>query len=270
MTETKKATALVLAASRRGAADAVAQVQGVSHKCLVTLDGVVMLERVIREVKNAQGIDRVFVSIENEDLLRTVPALAAMLDSGEIHYVPSADNLYKSVADATAAIDNPYPLVITTGDNALHTTEMVDHFCKEIARDKPDAAVAMTPASVILEAYPEGKRAFHNLKDGGWSSCNLYALANDKALKTAKIFEGGGQFGKKPQRIMKAFGLMFMLKYRYKLATIHELAASLSRRWKLTVQVIRMPFADAPIDVDNPGDMELTDRILKSRRLAAQ
>ncbi|WP_286830149.1 MULTISPECIES: NTP transferase domain-containing protein [Kordiimonas] len=270
MTETKKATALVLAASRRGPADAVAQIQGVSHKCLVTLDDVVMLERVVNEIKNARGIDRVFVSIESEELLRSVPTLAAMLNKGEIHFVPSADNLYLSVAEATAKIEDPYPMVITTGDNALHTTEMVEHFCADIAESKPDAAIAMTPASVILEAYPEGKRAFHNLKDGGWSSCNLYALANDKALKAAKIFEGGGQFGKKPQRIMKAFGLMFMLLYRYKLATIDQLARMMSRRWKLDVRVVRMPFADAPIDVDNPGDFALTERILKSRRQAAE
>ena len=270
MTENKKATALVLAASRRGAADSVAQIQGVSHKCLVTLDDMVMVERVVREIKDANGIDRVFVSIESEELLRSVPALSAMLDRGEIHYMPSADNLYLSVANAAGAIDDPWPLVVTTGDNALHTTEMVDHFCSEISGAHPDAAVAMTPASVILEAYPEGKRAFHNLKDGGWSSCNLYALTNNKALVSAKVFEGGGQFGKKPRRIMKAFGLMFMLLYRYKLATIDQLAGILSKRWNMTVKVVRMPFADAPIDVDNPGDFALTERILKSRRMAAE
>lgn len=270
MTESLKATALVLAASRRGPADAVAQIQGVSHKCLVTLDGVVMLERVVREIKAAGGIDRVYVSIESEELLRSVPALGEMLDKGEIHYVPSEENLFLSVKNGAAAIDNPWPLVITTGDNALHTTEMVDHFCTEIAQAKPDAAVAMTPSDVILEAYPDGKRAFHMLKDGGWSSCNLYALFSDKALTAAKVFEGGGQFGKKPQRIMKAFGLWFMLLYKYKLATIHQLAGILSRRWDMTVKVVRMPFADAPIDVDNPGDFELTEKILKSRRIAAE
>ncbi|WP_262692051.1 nucleotidyltransferase family protein [Kordiimonas aestuarii] len=269
MTEKKLATALVLAASRRGAEDTVAKIQGVSHKCLVTLDGVVMLERVVREMVGAEGVGRVYVSIESEALLRSVPALADMLDRGEIHYVESAENLYLSVAKGVETIDSPWPLIITTGDNALHTTEMINHFCGQLFAGGADAAVGMTPASVILETYPDGKRAFHNLKDGGWSSCNLYALTTDKAMISAKIFEGGGQFGKKPQRILKAFGLMFMLLYRYKLATIDQLAGLLGRRWKLRVQVIRMPFADAPIDVDNPGDFALTERILRSRHAAA-
>ena len=45
---------------------------------------------------------------------------------------------------------------------------MVDYFANDIFTIKPDAAIAMPPGSVILEAYPEGKRAFHSLKGGGW------------------------------------------------------------------------------------------------------
>ena len=269
MTGNKKATALVLAASRRGADDTVAKIQGVSHKCLVTLDGVVMLERVVREALSAKNVGQVYVSIESEELLRSVPALNDMMDRGDIKYVKSAENLYLSVAEGIERIDNPWPMGITTGDNALHTAEMIDHFCEQLFTGGADAAVGMTPSDVILAAYPDGKRAFHNLKDGGWSSCNLYALTGPKARGSAKIFEGGGQFGKKPQRILKAFGLMFMVLYRYKLATIDQLARILGKRWKLKVQVIRMPFADAPIDVDNPGDFALTERILQARHATA-
>ena len=266
MTDQPKATALILAASRRGPGDQVAQLQGVSHKCLVTLDGTIMLERVVTELKNSKAINRIFISIENRDFIEQVPKLKAMLDDGTLFFVPSAENLYLSVVKAIEMIDTPWPLMITTGDNALHTTEMIDHFCRETTRIKPDVAVAMTPADVILDAYPEGKRAFHDLKDGGWSSCNLYALTTQKAIKTAKVFEGGGQFGKKPERILKAFGLFFMLLYKFRLSTIDQLADRLSKRWKLKLSVIRMPFADAPIDVDNPGDVALTERILKARR----
>lgn len=269
MGQQKKATALILAASRRGPADAVAQIQNLSHKCLVVIDDMVMLERVVREIKGSEHIGRIFVSIESQEILDSVPALKEMREAGEIHYLPSGDNLYKSVEAAAEQIDNPWPLVISTGDNALHTSEMIDHFGKQIFAESVDAAVAMTPASVILEAYPDGKRAFHELKDGGWSSCNLYALMNEKALVSAKVFEGGGQFGKRPKRIMAAFGLWFMLLYKFRWATIHGLANLLSRRWNLKIKVVSMPYADAPIDVDNPGDFERTEMILKTRRAAS-
>ncbi len=268
MGHTQKATALILAASRRGPADEVAKIQNLSHKCLVVIDGMVMLERVVREIKAAKDIGRIFVSIESEELLTSVPALKEMFEKGEIHYLPSEENLFLSIKNASAAIENPWPLVISTGDNALHTSDMVDHFTSEMFSENVDSAVAMTPSDVILKAYPDGKRAFHELKDGGWSSCNLYALMNEKALTAAKVFEGGGQFGKRPKRIMAAFGLWFMMLYKFRWATIHQLAGLLSRRWNLTLKVIRMPYADAPIDVDNPGDFVRTEQILQARRAA--
>ena len=266
MSETNRPTALILAASRLGPQDVVAQSQNVSHKCLVTLDGMTLLERVVGEIKAASRVDRIFISIEDTEILDSVPALKDMRETGEIQFVQSRDNLYLSVVAAVEDIDSPYPLMITTADNALHTTEMVDHFCTELFTVNPDAAIAMTPAQDILDVYQEGKRAFHNLRDGGWSSCNLYALTTEQALVAAKVFEGGGQFGKNPQRILKSFGFIFMVLYRFKLATLAGLFKHLSRRWGMDLQLIRMPYADAPIDVDNLGDVVLTEKILKARR----
>jgi len=262
----RRVTALILAASRAGPRDAVAALQGLSHKCLVEIDGEVMLSRVVREVATSEHAGDIYVSIENEDLLRQVPYLTGLLEDGRLKFLPSGDNLFTSVEAAVAAIDDPFPLVISTGDNALHTAEMFDHFCNALLDNDMDAGVGMTPAATILAAYPDGKRAFHELKDGGWSSCNLYGLRSPNAIEAAQVFRTGGQFGKRPRRIMKAFGLPFMLLYKLKLASVDDLARYLSRRWNLNMQVVRMPFADAPIDVDNPGDFERTETILMTRR----
>lgn len=261
-----KVTVLVLAASRAGPEDAVAALQGVSHKCLVEIDGEIMLQRVVREIAASQYAGDIWVSIESEDILRQVPYLSQMIDAGRLHFLTAGENLFASVLAAAETIPDPYPLVFSTGDNALHTSEMFDHFCRAVLESDMDAGVGMTPASTILEAYPDGKRAFHELRDGGWSSCNLYATRTSRAIDAARVFETGGQFGKRPSRILKAFGLSFMLMYKFKLSSLDGMARYLSKRWKINVQAVRMPFADAPIDVDNPGDFTRTDAILKKRR----
>ncbi len=266
MSETEQATALILAASRLGPQDVVAQSQNVSHKCLITLDGMIMLERVVREIKASKYVNRIFISMESEELFDSVPFLKELYEKGEIQIVQSRKNLFLSIMGAAKDIDNAFPLLITTGDNALHTTEMIDYFCEKVFTSKPDAGVAMTPASVILDAYPEGKRAFYNMKGGAWSGCNLYALMTEKALVATKSFEGGGQFGKNPQRILKAFGFVFMVLYKYRLATIDTLLKRLSRRWGIDLKMVQMPYAEAPIDVDNAADIILTNKILKARR----
>jgi GTP:adenosylcobinamide-phosphate guanylyltransferase len=270
MSETNKTTVLILAASRLGSEDVVAQTQNVSHKCLITLDGMIMLERVVREIKASKYVDRIFISMENKDLLDSVPFVKELYEKGEIQFVQSHKNLFLSVMGAAKDIESPFPMLITTADNALHTAEMIDYFCKEVFTTKPDAGIAMTPAQVILDAYPEGKRAFYNIKGGGWSSCNLYALMTEKALAATKSFEGGGQFGKNPQRILKAFGFVFMVLYKYRLATIDTLLKRLSKRWGIDLKLVHMPYADAPIDVDNAGDVILANKILKTRRAAAR
>ncbi len=264
-----KVTALVLAASRAGPQDAVAKLQNVSHKCLVDIDGEIMLQRVVREIAESNHAGDIYVSIESEELMRGVPYLNDMMEAGRLKFVAAGENLFASIEHAAATIPNPYPLVVSTGDNALHTSEMFDHFCSETLSSGSEVAVAMTTAATILEAYPDGKRAFHELKDGGWSSCNLYAVTSERAIKAAKVFETGGQFGKQPRRIFKAFGLRFMLMYKFSLATMDGMARYLANRWNVSVTVVRMPFADAPIDVDNPGDFTRTEGILKERREAA-
>ncbi|MEP5937869.1 MAG: nucleotidyltransferase family protein [Erythrobacter sp.] len=260
---------LVLAASRAGPLDAVAALQDKSHKCLVEIDGEIMLQRVVRELAASQYAGDIYISIERQEILREIPLVSQLMDEGRVHFLPAGDNLFASIATAADTISDPYPLVVSTGDNALHTTEMFDHFCQAILSQQLDGAVAMTPAATILEAYPDGKRAFHELKDGGWSSCNLYAALTPKTIEAASVFRTGGQFGKRPMRILKAFGLPVMLMYKFRLATIHGIASYLSRRWGIELKIISMPYADAPIDVDNPGDFTRTEGILKKRRGAA-
>jgi len=264
--ENRTATFLLMAASRDGANNAVARLQGKSHKCLVELGGEVMIVRVLREIMASGRADRIFISIEDQTILDAVPECQEWLASGRIRTVQSRENLFLSVVSAVDEIDNPYPLIISTADNALHTAPMVKHFVDSLFAQAPDAGLGMTNAKIILEAYPEGERPFYRLKNDNWSGCNIYGLMDERALKMSKAFEGGGQFGKYPWRVMKAFGLMNMIYYRFRMKTMDQAMENLSRRFKIKVKTINMPFADAPIDVDNPGDVELTEKILEARK----
>jgi GTP:adenosylcobinamide-phosphate guanylyltransferase len=261
----QKMTALVLAASRRGAQDPVAQIQGLSHKCLVKLNGVPMVQRIIDGLRAARNVGRIFVSIESPDILRTVPALAAMLDKGEIVAVQSEGNLAQSVYRAVSDINDAFPLVITTADNALHTPELVDYFCTEITNGSSDVFVGMTRAQLILDKYPGGQRAFHRLKDDAYSSCNLYCIKTAEGLKAAEAFATGGQFGKKPERIINAFGILAFILYKLRLVSLDGVMRQISRALKIKVQATLIPWAEGPIDVDNAKDYALVTSILEAR-----
>jgi hypothetical protein len=257
-----KYTALVLAASR-GNLDPLARAGGVSHKCFIDIAGRPMLSRVVEAVMASPRVRKTIVAIEPDSMAEAREILAPLPGSGTIEYVPSRENIGTSVA--AVAREELLPLIVTTGDNALHTEEMVTFFCDALDDVAEDGALGLTPASYVLEKYPEGNRAFHRFRDGAFSSCNLYAILTPRALDGARVFNSGGQFGKKPRRLIGAFGLFAFLLYKSRLFTLRTILRTLSRGIGVRTAPVLMPFAEGPIDVDRPVDWDLANRIVAAR-----
>ena len=258
-------TGLVLAASR-GNLDPLALAGGVSHKCFIDISGQPMLRRVVKAVMESGRIGRTIVAIEPDSVDEAKAILADLPGAEAIEYVASRDNIAASV-DAVATPDM-LPLVITTGDNALHTPEMVRFFCDALDDLDADGAIGLTPAHYILEKYPEGNRAFHRFRDGAFSSCNIYALLTPRSLKGPKVFRTGGQFGKKPKRLIAAFGLPAFLLYKSRLVKLRTFLGFLSLAIGVKAAPVLMPFAEGPIDVDRMQDWDLANRIVRDREAA--
>lgn len=258
-------TGLVLAASR-GNLDPLAQAGGVSHKCFIDIAGQPMLRRVVSAVMASGRIGRTIVAIEPESIAEAKEILADLPGADTIEYVASRENIGSSVS--AVATPELLPLVITTGDNALHTPELVRYFCDALDAVKEDGALGLTPAEYILAKYPEGSRAFHRFRDGAFSSCNIYALLTPKSLEAPRVFNSGGQFGKKPRRLIGAFGLFAFLLYKSRLFTLKTVLKALSRTVGVSTAPVLIPFAEGPIDVDRMQDWELANRIIREREAA--
>jgi CTP:molybdopterin cytidylyltransferase MocA len=264
-------TALVLAASR-GNLDPLALAGGVSHKCFIDIAGEPMLRRVVRAVAESGRIERIVIAIEEEATKEAKQILAPIAGADDFLYVASKDNIATSVTAAAAAIPDAAPLVVTTGDNALHTPEMVAHFVdalEGVAKAGSDGAIGLTPARYILDKYPGETRAFHRFRDGAFSSCNIYALLTPKAIERGpEIFRSGGQFGKKPKRLIGAFGLLAFLVYKSRMVSLPVFLRFVSRAIGIKAAPVLMPFAEGPIDVDRMQDWELANRIVSEREKA--
>ena len=223
-----------------------------------------MLERVVRSVVESGRVKRVIISIEEASTDEARRILTGVPGAEAFEFVPSRDNIGKSVI---AAADDPslLPMIITTGDNALHTPELVRDFCDSLDFVSADAGLGVTRAELILAKYPDGQRAFHRFADGAFSSCNLYAFLRPAAVGGARIFNSGGQFGKKPKRLIGAFGLAAFLLYKSRWLKLETFLRLLSRGLKITVAPVYVPFAEGPIDVDRMKDWKLAEEIIARR-----
>jgi hypothetical protein len=148
----------------------------------------------------------------------------------------------------------------------LHTPELVRFFVVTFLQGPADAAVAVTSETTVRAAYPEGEFGFFRFRDGGYSFCNLFGIKRPAALEAAKIFRSGGQFRKHPWRILSVFGVLPLIFYKLRWLELDSLARRISRKLGITVDLVRLPYAFGPIDVDNPITFEFSEQVLKERR----
>jgi GTP:adenosylcobinamide-phosphate guanylyltransferase len=251
-------SAIVLAGKRDGRLDPLAANAGVSHKCLVPVAGKPMLLHVLEALEASPGVARIIVSIDAPEILAP---LIRQIGSGRIIVEHAAPNLVDSVL-AAANASTP-PLLITTADNVNLTSASVAEILA--ASSGADAAVAFARRERVIAAHPDGQRRFYRFRGGEYSNCNTYVLGSREALKAADVFRGGGQFAKFPMRIVKAFGLRNLIRFRYGLVTLDGAFRGFSRRFGLTIRPVLVSDGALAIDVDNECTLHVAETILGER-----
>lgn len=253
-----KLTALVLA-GERAEGDPMAKAAGVALKALLPVAGRPMLARVVEALRAAPSIDRIVVSIPR-------PEAAEGLG---IEAVTTAATPCLSVM---AAIDElPSPLLVTTADHALLTAEIVQHFVDQAcAAHDADLIVGLVERATIESLVPETQRTYWRFKDGAFSGANLFLLQNPRARAAVGFWRQVETQRKRPWRIVRAFGPELLLGYLFGRLTLDAAMERASGRLGCRVRAVKLPFAEAAIDVDKPADLVLVERLLKDRKEPAR
>ena len=253
---------LILAGRRAGAADPLAAAHGVADKCLVPVAGRPMIAHVLSSAAASEA-RQIFVSTHLLNLLADLDDPVVKLLGKRLIVVPAASNLADSVL-AVAGVAS-FPLLITTADNCLLTPETIAEISAEAARLDVDAGVALARREDVLAVHPEGQRRFYEFSDVAVSNCNAYWIGHPGALRATEAFRGGGQFVKKPFRVMQAFGLINLLRFRFGLGPIHHIFARISRRLNVEVAPLLVSNGATAIDVDNERSLRVTEMLMARR-----
>ena len=225
-----------------------------------------MIALPLRSLAASDHVERILISIEDPSVLDAVDIIHDGSLGKPVEIVESKDTLFDSVLGALSGRGH-FPVVICTADNALQTTEMVDHFCETFLAEDMDAAPAMTRTEVLKAKYPDGQSTGYNFGGRRFHNCNLYGIRSEEALRTAEAFRGGGQFAKSKMRVLKAFGLLNTALFYTGKIPIQTVFKRISKRFGVKVRPVIMPFAEAPIDVDNERTRDITREILATRRM---
>lgn len=256
-------TAIVLAAQRAGRIDPLAAESGVSNKSLTPILGAPLIRHVVDALAATPGLTRLRIVIEPETAALVAAALPAV--GVPVDFVPAADNLADSVHAAAAGVDQP--MLVTTSDNVLLTPAAVLATLAALA-DGADVSLALATEASVLAAHPEGQRRFYRFSDDAYSNCNLYALAGARATATAESFRSGGQFAKKPLRMIVALGPLNLALLLLGRLSLRGALRRLSRRFRLTVEPVILADGAHAIDVDNARTYACAATLLERRRQA--
>lgn len=253
-------TAIILAAQRAGQVDPLAGTRGLSHKCLVPIAGAPLIAHVAAALAATPGCARMIVVIEPEMF---APVRAVLRDGPPpVDFVAAADNLADSVFAAANGIDGA--MIVTTADNVLLTPLAVDAMLAALASGA-QAALAMANKAAVLAAHPEGQRRFYRFSDDEYSNCNLYAFAGAAAVRAAESFRSGGQFAKKPLRLIATVGLFNVALMAMGRLSLRGALERLSQRLRLRLEPVVLADGAHAVDVDNDRTYRCAEQLLERR-----
>lgn len=246
---------ILILAGRRGGTDPVAEFAGVSHKALVPVGGVAMLERVASTVR--AGCPRATIAVAI-DLSPDIDALLAHI--GGLEILAPGPSPAATVEDALNRFGAP--LLVVTADHPLLTVAMIQHFVDGIDPYAAGAAAVATRATI--EAQYQSRRTYWRFAGQSVSGCNLFYLGEkaDAAVAFWRTLEADR---KRPLKVLHRLGIWTALRFICGILSLSDALRRLERLTGTRLCVVTMPFAEAAIDVDHIEDLVLVERILNAR-----
>lgn len=243
--------ALVLAGSRAGATDPVAAYGGTEHKALIVLQGRTLLARVTGALRDAGAVRIAVVSSHPKVRAEAERLCAEVLDEAA---GPSL-----SVAAAAGRLGTP--LLVTTADHALLEAGWVERFLADVPPDV-DVAALVAARATVEAAAPTTQRTWLKLADGHWSGCNLFYLANDRALGVVDLWRRVEAERKRPWKQAQILGPGMLVRYATGQLSLKGAAERLGKLAGVRAAIVQTPFGLASVDVDKPTDLDLVRRIV--------
>ena len=264
------AFASVILAGERTQRDALRDHSGVACKALIDIGGASMIRRVIHALEGAASIDSIDLSGPTEACVKADTRLAELVTQQRVGWAPAAGTPSTSAHHMLRRFPARRPVLLTTADHPLLTSEIVDHFCGDSAATGCDVVIGLAPYALVKSTYPDLKKTVLRFRDGDYCGCNLFAFMTADGRRAADFWRRVEKDRKKPLVLIRLLGLSAVIRYRMGRLTLQDALARLSRKLGLRLGVVILPYANAAVDVDSVADYQLVRQYAGSVTHGAQ
>ena len=263
--QTSNFRSVILAGERLGGSP-ISHAFNVSASVMVPVAGKPSLARVIQAIEDSQQTGGGIICGPSADVVAGSGALENLLHSPEFEWLAPANGPAASALSALEKLDH-FPALLTAGDHALLTGEIVDDFCVRALSTDPgyDLVIGFVPHALVKAAWPESKRTVLKFSNGQFCGSNLFAIMSPEGRKALDFWRQAESDRKHPWRIARRFGFMALLLYLLRRLSLEDALGGLSAAAGCRIGHVKVDFARAAVDVDSIEDQQLAERILSSQ-----
>ena len=243
MTEQSGEFRSVILAGERPGGSALTHTLGISASVMAPVAGKPALARVIQAVNESR-----------------------LAHGGIICGPAAAAGPAASALSALQELDH-HPALLTAGDHALLSGDLVDEFCQQALSLESDFdfVIGLVPYQLVEAAWPGSRRTVLRFSDGGFCGSNLFAVLTPAGRKALSFWQQAEADRKHPWRIARRLGVVSLLRYLFRRTSLEGALQTLSTAADCRIGYVKVEHARAAVDVDTVEDQQLAERILASR-----
>jgi len=257
----------VILAGERPGGSPLSHVFNVSASVMVPVAGKPSLARVLEAIKNSKCADGGVICGPTVEAVSESEELKGLLHNPDYEWLEQATGPAASALSALEKLDH-FPALLTAGDHALLTAEIVDKFCEQALshsnEQNYDLVIGFVPYALVQDAWPESKRTVLKFANGKFCGSNLFAILNTDGQKALGFWRQAEADRKHPWKIARRFGFVALLRYLFRRLTLEEALQALSKAADCRIGYVEVGFARAAVDVDSIEDQKLAEQILST------
>lgn len=256
----------VILAGERPGGSALTHTLGISASVMAPVAGKPALARVIKAVNESRLAHGGIICGPAAEAIEQDQALTGLLNDPHHQWLAPAAGPAASALSALQALDH-HPALLTAGDHALLSGDLVDEFCQQALTLESDFdfVIGLVPYQLVEAAWPESRRTVLRFSDGGFCGSNLFAVLTPAGRKALSFWQQADTDRKHPWRIARRLGFVALLRYLFRRTPLEEALKTLSVAAGCRIGYVKVEHARAAVDVDTVEDQQLAERILASR-----
>jgi GTP:adenosylcobinamide-phosphate guanylyltransferase len=265
MSESSQLFTAIILAGMRPTGDPVAEAAGVPYKALIPVGGRPMVLRVLDALDASRQIGLRILCGPSQKSIEQQTDLKARIAEGRLKWVAGQSTPSLSTHHVLQSLPENAPVLVTTADHALLSTQIIDYFCTEALKGGCDVAVGLASHKQVIAAFPETRRTALKFKDGSYCGCNLFGFLNPQSYRAAQFWRRIEQERKNPLKMMRTLGFWAVLRYLLGQMPLNDALGYLSRQMGLRAGVVMLPFPEAAVDVDTVDDWKFVQSLVAKR-----